>query len=160
MFFVVADVLMDYVGADIGLLAAVSRSVGAVHVASVVLRIVDELDRRACGGHALVVVDEPLDVLREASGQRGRIAFEDRVCLSLAATAGGVCVTNDRAVRDACEAKQVATQSGLDLLLALQLAEGATQAEVEKTAKKMHDSNRMHVTAAMLDEFLALLAQR
>ncbi len=160
MFFVVADVLMDYVGADIGLLAAVSRSVGAVHVASVVLRIVDELDRRACGDHALVVVDEPLDVLREASGQRGRIAFEDRVCLSLAATAGGVCVTNDRAVRDACAAKEVASKSGLDLLLALRLADAATEAEIEKTAKKMREGNRTHVTASMLDEFLALLPRR
>ncbi len=148
-----ADVLIDYLGADLRMLATISERVGQVHVASDVVEEVNGIDGDICAHHGLVVVEASLDVLTAAANTRGSLSFEDRVSLLLAVENGWTCVTNDKVLRGACEAEDVAVRWGLELMLDLLRLDRGMHDHVLAVATAIHQGNRMHVTRAILDEF-------
>ena len=155
MFFIVdADVLIDYVSADLGMLAAVSRVVGQIHVAAAIVEEVDGLDREKCAAHGLIVVEGTLELLQRASKERGRLSFEDHVCLQLAIEHSWICISNDRALRTACGDEGVQLRWGLQIMLDLLRVDGARLDDAIAAATTIHENNRTHVTRAILDDFV------
>lgn len=148
-----ADVLIDYVGADLSMLSAVSRRVGPVHVTGVVLNEVEGLDAASCSEYDLVVVDAPTPMLVEAAARGGSLSLADRVCLMLAEERGWTCVSNDRRLRSACEHAGVATRWGLELMLDLLAVEKALCDDAIAAARVIRENNRRHITAEILGEF-------
>ena len=97
-----ANVLIDYVNSDVSVLALLAQHAGPLYVATPVLEKVEGLDRSECERLGMVVIEPTLDQLLEAGQARGRLAFDDRVCLILARDRAWSCVTNDKALRRAC----------------------------------------------------------
>lgn len=149
-----ADVLIDYVGADLSMLGTVSRNVGQVHIAGVVLQEVDGLDANACAAHDLVVVEAGHLVLNEAAARRGQLSFEDWVSLLLAKENGWTCVTNDKALRRTCADADVDVRWGLEVMLDLLKIDAALHDDVVSVATAIHERNRTHITADILAKFV------
>lgn len=114
-----ANVLIDFASTDRGVLALVVRHLGQVHVPRDVLDEVDQLDEAACAGLGLVIVEGTIDQLAEAGALRGRLSFQDRICLILARDSGWTCVSNDGRLRRECEAASVPVMWGFQLMLEL-----------------------------------------
>jgi predicted nucleic acid-binding protein len=148
-----ANVLIDYSSTDESVLALTSRHLGPVIVPSPVLDEVELLDVPACERLGIRVVEPTLDQLLEAASQRGRLSFEDRLCLILARDGGWLCVTNDRRLRAACEAAGVPVVWSLELLIELVGAGELPPQVAISIAADLHLISPRHITAAILAEF-------
>lgn len=93
-----ANVLIDYLAADVTILQRVSCHLGTIHIPRQVLREVPRIDPDDCRRLDLRIVDETVEQLLEAGQHRGRLSFHDQLCLILARDADWMCVTNDRAL--------------------------------------------------------------
>jgi predicted nucleic acid-binding protein len=113
-----ANVLVDYQEADLGILALVSRRLGTVHIVSTVLREVD-LDEHDCARLGIRVVEPTIAQLIAATPSNGRLSLPDRLCLEVCREHAWTGVSNDKALRRACEAGGVAVRWGLELMLEL-----------------------------------------
>lgn len=147
-----ANVLIEYVSTDESVLTLASRHLGAVMVPSPVLAEVDSLDVMACDQLELRVVEPTLNQLLEAGAQRGRLSFEDRICLILARDAGWRCVTNDRRLRTACEAASISVMWSLDLLIALVDAGQLPGDQAIRIADELHQISPRYITVEIVDE--------
>lgn len=94
-----ANVLIDYATTDESVLALAARHFGRFIVPLPVLDEVELLDAVAYERLGIEVVEPTLEQLLEAGAERGRLSFEDRLCLVVARDAGWLCVTNDRRLR-------------------------------------------------------------
>ena len=114
-----ANVLIDYAKTDRQVLALVVQVLGPVFVATPVLDEVRQLtadDARALG---LTQVEPETELLLAAAEVRGKLPFQDHVCLLLARERGWACVTNDKPLQAACVTEGVPWMWGLHLLLRL-----------------------------------------
>jgi len=152
-----ANVLIDFLNADDELLTAVVRTIGPVHVPVPVLNEVETLDEARCGALGLDVVMPTLREIDAASTPSGRLSFADRTCLTLSHQRGWTCVTNERALRNACKAAGVPVARGLRLLICLVEAGAIGTNRAEAAALAMHASNPHGIPADVLDEFRRLL---
>jgi predicted nucleic acid-binding protein len=154
-----ADVLIDYVVAEVTILGRVARHVGSVYVVRSVLAEVEGLDADQCTRLGIEIVEPSVDQLLEAGAEpRGRLSFNDRVSLIVAAEAGWTCVSNDRALRRACGDRQVQVWWGLHLLLAL-VRDGALDRDAAlAVARAIHESNPLHITREIVERFVRELS--
>lgn len=83
-----ANVLIDYARTDPVILALTARHIGPVHIPAVILDEVAQLDVQACERLGLTLIEEPLEILEQASRKGGALSFQDHVCLSLAKGVG------------------------------------------------------------------------
>ncbi|HYX23720.1 MAG TPA: hypothetical protein VFC23_06160, partial [Thermoanaerobaculia bacterium] len=91
--------------------------------------------------------------LLEAGKGTGRLSFNDRICLILARDGGWTCVTNDRALRKACDGISVPVLWGLELMLDL-IADGhLTPESALQAARTIQAANPRHITAEILARF-------
>lgn len=133
--------MIDFVTTDRQVLAKVVEHLGALHVPRDVLAEVEHLDEEACAALGLVVVDGTVEQLTEAGAVRGRLSFQDRVCLILARDNRWTCVTNDGRLRRECEAVNVPVLWGLQLMIEL-VNRGAMTADAAiVVAEAVGDSN-------------------
>ncbi len=148
-----ANVLIDYANTDASILTLTARHLGPVHVPTAVLEVVDQVDAAECERLGLVVCEANLDQIIEAGAERGRLAFDDRICLILARDNTWACITNDRALRAACAAAGIPTLWGLAVMLDL-VAEGvlATAGAID-VARAIQESNPRFVTTAVVSAF-------
>jgi len=118
-----ANVLIDFLELDPGLLPLLVAAHDIVVVPDVVVDEVEALDeeraRRVLG---LTIEHATADDVREAGGRRWGLSFVDLVCLSIARRRALACVTNDVALRRACGKAGVEVAWGLEALE--RLAEG------------------------------------
>lgn len=150
-----ANVLIDYAKTEAAILALCVRHLGPIHVPSVVLDEVEQLDTEACRRLGLTVIHESLEILDEASQKGGALSFQDHVCLALAKANGWVCVSNDKPLHRACEREGVRALWGLRLMIEL-VAHGALHADQAKAiALDIHTLNPKHITPVILDRFRA-----
>ena len=146
-----ANVLIDYTSTDETVLTLASRHLGTIMVPSPVLAEVDGLDAMGCERLELVVVDPSLDQLLEAGAERGRLSFEDRICLIVARDAGWGCLTNDRRLRAMCESESVSVMWSLDLLVAL-VGDGQLPGDdAIAIGADLHRISPRHITRDILD---------
>lgn len=148
-----ANVLIDYLAADVTILQRVSRHLGAVHIPRQVLQEVPRLVPDDCQRLDLRIVDETVEQLLEAAQHRGRLSFHDRLCLIVARDAGWTCVTNDRALRRACEELSVPVLWGLELMIQLVAGRHLPAAAAREAAAAIRASNPRHISEELLERF-------
>lgn len=152
-----ASVLIDYCGADLAILALVSRHVARVHVATVVLSEVDDLDESDCAGQGILVVEPTLAQAQEAAAASGKLSFADRTCLIVCRDHGWTCVTNDRRLRDSCKEAGVEARWGLELMLDLVRLGQLPRDNAKRAARRIHELNPVFVPLSVVEAFNAKL---
>jgi len=153
-----ANVLIDYQKSDFSVLGLVHRHVGEVHVLTTILHEVDGLDVDDCERLGLKVIEPELAQLIQASARKGQLSFRDHLCLIVAADEGFVCVTNDKALRRACDEGGVTTLWGLEIMTALVRERAMQAADAIETAEKIHTSNPLHITTKLVDRFRRIVS--
>jgi predicted nucleic acid-binding protein len=148
-----ANVLIDYQKSDFSILGLVNQHVSEVHVLTTILHEVDGLDVVDCERLGLKVIDPELAQVMRASIRKGRLSFRDRLCLVVASEGGLVCVTNDKALREACDGEGVTTLWGLEIMTALVRGRAIQAANAIDIAEKIHVSNPLHVSKKIVERF-------
>lgn len=148
-----ANVLVDYLATDLEVLALVHAHVGPVHIVSTVLAEVDGLEAEECERLGFRIVEPSLDQVAGADSGGGPLSFQDRTCLAVSRDAGWTCVTNDKALRRACEADGVDVLWGLELLLEVVRRGHLPVERASRVATMTHDQNPGHVGKGVLAEF-------
>jgi len=153
-----ANVLIDYAKTDRQVLALAVQVLGPVFVATPVLAEVRQLTEEDARTLGLTLVEPETELLLTAAEVRGRLSFQDHVCLLLARERGWTCVTNDKPLQGACSALGVPWMWGLHLLL--RLVEAGTLGTEEAIAKveAIRASNPMHINERVVTGFRDKLA--
>lgn len=154
-----ANVLIDYAKTDPQTLARVVRALGPVFVATPVLDEVRQLTADVLSALGVTLVEPETELLIEAAEVRGKLSFQDQLCLLLARERGWTCVTNDKALHSACDAAGVPWMWGLHLLLRLVEAGAMGRDEAIAKAEAIRASNPTHLKAAVIERFRAQLAR-
>jgi len=113
-------------------------------IAAPLIREVRGLREDDCANLGLTISSPTFGQLAEAARNRGRLSFQDWLCLLLARESGAICVTNDRPLRHACEENGVQIIWGLELM---------TKVAAKTIAERIHDANPRHVTSDILSRF-------
>lgn len=154
-----ANVLIDYLDADPTVLALIAEETGPVMIAAAVLAKVDQLDTSICDKLGMRIVNASLDQLREAGQRRPGLAFDDMVCLVLARDNEWCCVTNDRALRAACESCGVEVRWGLEVMLPLVARNALSADEATEVALTIHKNNQAYISVSIVERFKAKVAK-
>ena len=154
-----ACVLIDYVETDPTVLGTVSMHVAPIAIARPVFEEVVGLDDDAAVSLRLQIIDVDLDLATEAARSTSRLSFQDHLCLLLAKQAGWSCVTNDRALRAACTAEDIAVLWGLEIMLQACVAGAMMPDEARRVALAIHEQNPRYVTQAIVRSFSEKLAE-
>jgi hypothetical protein len=150
-------VLIDYQKSDFSVLGLVNKHVGEVHVLTTILHEVDGLDVDDCERLGLKVTEPELAQVVQASTRKGQLSFRDHLCLIVAAEEGFVCVTNDKALRRACDQKGVATLWGLEIMTALVRSRAMQATDAIDTAEKIRASNPLHISKKLIERFVRIV---
>jgi len=149
-----ANVLIDYCQCDRTILSLVSKHVGKVHVPSLVLDEVHELDEDECVRLGLVVVEPELDEVMTTAQRRCGLSFEDHLCLIMAKKRGWICATNDGRLRRECESEGVALLWGLGLMVKLVGLCVLSPDAARDAALLMHSRNPRYITKTVIARFM------
>ncbi len=157
--FLDANVLIDYLQSGRAIFDLVRRHLGEVHVVSLVLGEVDGLDLAGCRRLGIEVVEPELAQLIAAGQARGPLSLPDHLCLAIAKERGWTCVSNDKALRRACQHAGVSVLWGLELMLELARLGELASDEALSVAQKIHAANPFSITAGVVDAFRAKLRE-
>lgn len=153
-----ANVLIDYCQSDLSILGLYAAHIEPVLVPSQIFEEVAQLTHADCERLGLEVVEEPLEVLLEATQRRGPLSYPDRVCLYLAKVRQLVCITNEKPLHKACREEGVASQWGLWLMVELvRLGQLDREAAIE-VAWSIHRSNPMYIHTGIVEAFIERLS--
>ncbi len=156
-----ACVLIDFIKTDRTVLELVVKHVGPLHVASLVVDEVKEIDdENELIALGLIIVEPEIEDAYIASVQSGPLSFEDWLCLLTAKRNGFTCVTNDKNLRRLCEQEKVPLLWGLGLLIELHEVGGITGKKAEALAKAINRSNPKHITEKILSDFVERIRNR
>lgn len=148
-----ANVLIDYCAADRSVLSLISVHVGHIHVPSVLLEEVDDLDESECERLGLSVMEPPLAMLAAAATRRPGLSYQDHLCLLAAKQEGWICVTNDGRLRRECAAEGVAVLWGLEPMIDLVAVGQLEAAEAKRLAASIRVANPHFVTEGVVAAF-------
>lgn len=137
-----ACVLIDFAKSDSSVITLASRYVGEVHVATPVFEEVHDLDPAMAASLGIKLFEPPLEMLAAAAVQRGRLSFQDRLCVLAAKAKGWTCVSNDRRLRESCEAESVPVMWGFELLAVLVEKKALSPTAARDIAKTIAASNK------------------
>lgn len=154
-----ANVLIDYQQSDISVLTSVDKYVARVCIPALILEEVDGLSVTECERLGVKVVEPELSQLTRAAASRGRLSFHDHLSLIVASDMGYTCVTNDKALRTACEADGVNVLWGLQIMTSLVQANGMSADEAIQIAEKIHVNNPLHIPEDLVRRFAGLLRE-
>ena len=156
--FLVVDacVLIDFAKADPAIITLVSRHVGEVHVATPVFEEVEDLDPAMAASLGIKLYEPSLDMAAEAAGTKGRLSFQDRLCLAVAKAEGWTCVSNDKQLRFQCKVEKVPVLWEFEVLALLVDARALTPTAARDLAKKIAETNK-RIGGAVLARFIARL---
>jgi predicted nucleic acid-binding protein len=147
-----ACVLIDFAKTDISVLTLASRHVGEVHVVTPVFEEVKDIDATMAASLGINLVEPTLEALVQAATERGRLSFQDRLCLLVAKSHGYTCVSNDKQLRATCEAEGVSVMWGFEVLALLVERRALSAADAGELAEKIAASNR-RIAPAVLARF-------
>ena len=136
-----ANVLIDYFDADPTVFSAIRRSVGEIFVLDQVLREVGQLDAYRAAELGLQVYEPAFEHMAAAAARRGRLSFQDHLCLAVARAEGMTCITNDVALRSHCVEAKVEILWGLELLVLAVKQGGVLAADAASIGKQICDLN-------------------
>ena len=139
------SVLIDYHKSKLAVLTLASKHIGKVNIPREVLKEVGIkaiLSDRDCERHGLKIIDSPpLEQLQRVSLEGGSLSPADVLCLFVAKKNCCICVTNDKALRKACEREKVATMRGLRLMITLVEKKQLPADDAISIAKKIGEHN-------------------
>lgn len=92
-------------------------------------------------------------MLIEAGAARGRLSFQDRICVLVARAGSYTCVTNDRSLRSACTAAGVPVLWGLEILVELVAARALPAESAREIAAQIVAANT-RMDASVFERFL------
>ncbi len=148
-----ADVLIDFIAADMEILELLATRLWQLYVVPDVLRETKPLSRTRAKKLGLLIYEPTLEELAEAATRGGPLSARDKLCLCVARNQGWGCLTNDRALRGACKTSHVKVVWGLEALLIL-YKEGLIQRQrARQTAILIHESNPQHINDKLLRRF-------
>ena len=147
-----ANVLIDYAESDRKVLTLIARHIAAIHVPSPVLAEVRRLAAREAARLGVEVIEPTLAQATEAARGAGPTSFEDRLCLVVARDRGWACLTNDKALRKACEEAGVRCIWGLEAMVLLVRSGRLAAKRAWITAKRIGAGNP-YITKAILGRF-------
>jgi hypothetical protein len=151
-----ACVLIDFVKADPAILTLVSCHVGDVHVATPVFEEVRDIDATMVTSLGIKLYEPSLELAAVAAEKRGRLSFQDRLCLAIARIERWTCVSNDRQLRAACEEATVPVLWGFQVLALLVDARALTASDARMIATNIAATNK-RIGPEVLARFLAKL---
>ena len=155
-----ANVLIDYLTCERKILALASGHFGKVLVPVPVFEEVEILTDALCHQLSLdQVLPSTAQLLEAATAAiRSPLSFTDHLCHLVARDSGGICVTNDKRLRRACEESGVPLLWGLELMLELFGAGHLSLTEAESIAWRVHQENTF-VTRDLVLRFCARLQE-
>lgn len=152
-----ACVLIDFAKADPAILTLVANHVGEVHVATPVFEEVNDIDATMATSLGIKIYEPTLELAASAAARRGRLSFQDRLCLAIATAEGWTCVSNDKQLRAAArEAAEVPVLWGFQVLGMLVDARALSAADAAEIATRIASSNK-RIGADVVSRFLAKL---
>lgn len=154
-----ANVLIDYQKSDFSVLALAARHLGKVHILTPILAEVAGLDAGKCEEGDLTLIEPELEQLLLAGDRKGRLSFNDNLCLIVAAAGGYTCVTSDKALRKACVEMGVPTIWGLEVMNKLVHCRAMTAEVAVEVAEKIHAVNPHHIPQSLIDRFRRSVVQ-
>lgn len=148
-----ANVLIDYLETDRGILSLLSRHLAPLYVPDIVAAEVSQLQAIDPASIGLTIVETPYSVLAETKDRSSSISMQDFVCVRIAEERGWVCATNDKALRRECGRRAVSILWGLEMMLYL-VQKGVFKPEQAKdTAWAIHQCNKT-ITEKVVDTFI------
>lgn len=148
-----ANVLIDYQQSDISVLTSVHKHIARICIPTLIIEEVDGLSMTECERLGLQVIEPELSQLTRAAATRGRLSFQDHLCLIVASDMGITCVTNDKALRSACETDGVRVLWGLQLMTSLVQVDAMSADEATRIARKIHSNNPLHIPRDLVERF-------
>jgi predicted nucleic acid-binding protein len=149
-----ACVLIDFLHADRSVFQSISHYVGPLYVVSSVVEELRDVQNSeeliALGISVIVPKREDVDM---AASKIAALSFQDWLCLLTAKRHGLTCVTNDKRIRRQCEQEGVSLLWGLELLLGLHEVDGITKKMAETVALGIHQTNPLHISRDIFEEF-------
>jgi hypothetical protein len=118
------------------------RYVGEIHVATPVFEEVHDLDPAMAASLGIKLFEPPLEMVAAAAAKRGRLSFQDHLCVLVAKANGWTCVSNDRRLRESCVAESVEVMWGLELLALLVERKALSATAARDLAKTIAESNK------------------
>jgi len=94
-----ANIVIDFLKCDRTIIKLICSNVGQIFLATPVLSEINEFDENDCTELGITLVEPDLEHLMRASEKKGRLSFQDKLCLLLAKERGWTCVTNDKPLR-------------------------------------------------------------
>jgi predicted nucleic acid-binding protein len=151
-----ACVLIDFLEADETILTLAAHHIGDVYVPTPVLLEVSGLDRARALSLALKLYDPTPDMLAQAIARRGSLSFQDHLCLAIARAEGWTCISNDKALRAACQADGISVVWGLQVLTDLVARRALSASAAAALGRAIADANK-RMSADVLKRFIAKL---
>ncbi len=151
-----ADVLIDYRESELAILALVGQHVGRVAVLPSVLDEDHDITVKDCAELGIKVVEVETERMLQAAETESQVSFNERL-LVVCSEEGWTCITNDDALRRLCESHDVETRFGLGLMVDLVAAGVLERERAEAVARRIHESNPLHINERMLGRFFSAL---
>lgn len=152
-FIIDADVLIDYRDSDVEVLRMFSTQIGLLHIGRATLQKVDRLSEAAARRLKLEIETPDLDLAQRASLARGRLSYDDRETLLLAAQHDWICITNDNALRADCKDEDIGLLRGLEPMKLLVENNSLSVRMALRIAKEIKTTNPGFITDDILYRF-------
>ena len=152
-FVIDANVLIDYTDSDFSILVLFSEHIGTIHVITDVLEKVEKLNEAECRRLGLAITEPTLEQYLEAGQKTPGLAFDDKLCLILARDCHWALISNDKALRSACNGASIPLLWGLEIMLPLIEKNLLSPSLAQKTAARIHVLNPGFVNQQIVDRF-------
>lgn len=149
-----ANILIDYLDTDIEVLALASKYLSPIVVPDVVLQEVHSHRRQEIVEAGIIVIETPLSLLSSGAEVSRRLSTQDRVCLEMASANGWICATNDKVLRNACQARGVPLVWGLELMVGLVDRGVLPRRKARYVGRKRHKANPRSITDSVFRDFI------
>lgn len=152
-----ANVLIDFYRCNREIFRMVCTHIGQIYLAKPVFDEVTQIETHHCTELGIVLIEPELEDLLEAGAKRGRLSFQDHLCLILAKKHGLICVTNDKPLRKECTIEDVPLIWGIELICILVESGGLDIASAKSYLLKMQYDNPKYFTDEIIKMAFARL---
>lgn len=146
-----ANALIDYYRCNREIFQLVCSHIGQIYLAQPVFDEVAQIETHECAELGIILIEPELDDLLEAGGKRGRLSFQDHLCLILAKKHGLTCVTNDKPLRRECEHEEVPIFWGIELICILAEVNGVNIETAKALILKMQENNPKYFSDGIIE---------
>jgi rRNA-processing protein FCF1 len=145
-----ANTLIDYLECDRTIIKLICRYVGQIYLATPVLNEINEIDEDGCIEIGIKLLGPELEQVMSAAARKGPLSFQDNLCLILAKEHGLICVTNDKALRRACELQGVPLIWGIELICILVESGGLPVKHAQNIILTIQRNNPKYITDSIV----------